>query len=301
MLCYHVTMPFGYVSMYVPKEQYCYRCGNPLGGGRSMLVRARRYSWPVWVLNNLYIWVKNLYLLRFGNADWRCRRCGVDTEREWREDVLGYQPHNPLKGPTLKPVRHTIDEADSGLPDVLRRASFPVYGLTGQPLGLVMRSVSWDTAGLRPAVEGIGLLYDTGAGQRPRRRLLIQQAVGEKAIARMRSPAQELRAVIEVVQEHGARGQRDRFADRGNVFRHWNLARLSEARRRNVVVRVGDAPVEVEIAQWSDPQQVVVTRLSMEGSALMAAAVDIPPVRLLEMLKGLAPLGRDEGPWPRRA
>ena len=108
----------------------------------------------------------------------------------------------------------------------------------------------------------------------------------------MRSPAQVLRAIVEVVQEHGARGQRDRYADRGNVFRHWSLGRLAGAPRRSVVVRVDDRPVQVKVTQWSDPQQVVVAHLSLEGSAVMAAAVDVPPARLMAMLKGLAPLGR---------
>ena len=285
-------MPFRYApAAYIPKERYCYRCGSPLGGGQSVLFRARRRRWPVWLLKNPFIWVKNLYSLRFGNADWRCRRCGVDTEREWREDILGNQPNSPLNQPALNPVRLTIDVAESGLPEVLSGASFPVYGLSGQPLGLVISSVSWDSGRLRPSVEGVGLLYDTGAGQRPRRRLLIQQAAGERAIARMRSPAQVLRAIVEVVQEHGAEGQRERYADRGNVFRHWNLERLAATPRRIVELSVGGVPVRVEVVQWSDPQQVTVARMSLGGTAVLAAAVDLPPARLMAMLKGLAPLG----------
>ena len=300
-----MSMRFGYASIHIPREKYCYRCGDLLGNSRGTLYMVyRRRSWLVSVLSLLtfpYIWLKNLYDFRFGNADYSCRRCGMDTEREWREHVLGCEPHGPLNQPPLESVRHTVDVAESGLPEVLSGASFPVHGLSGQPLGLVMRSVSWDSGRLRPSVEGVGLLYDTGAGQRPRRRLLIQQAAGERAIARMRSPSQELRAIVEVVREHGARGQRDRYADRGNVFRHWNLGRLAGAPRRSVVVRVGDRPAEVEITQWSDPQQVVVVNLSLEGSAVMAAAVNVPPVRLLEMLKNLAPLRNDEEPSPRRA
>lgn len=54
-------------------------------------------------------------------------------------------------------------------------------------------------------------------------------------------------------------------------------------------MHIGDTPVGVEIGQWSDPQQVAVAHISLEGSAITVAAVDVPPVRLLAILKGLAP------------
>ena len=248
------------------------------------------------VLTFPFIWLKNFYDFRFGSADYSCRFCGVDTEREWREDVLGCEPHGPLKRPSLGPVRHTIDAAEGGLPDALAGASFPVYGLTGQPLGLDLQSVAWEAGRLSRAVEVVSLIYEAGAGQTPRRRLLLEQAAGAGAVTRMKSPERELRAIVEVVQEHGARGQRERYSDRGNVFRHWNLERLAAMPRRIVELSVGGVPARVEVAQWSDPQQVTVARVSLGGVAVLAAAVDVPPARLMAILKGLAPLGSYEGP-----
>ncbi len=295
-------MPIRYapLSIHVPREKYCYRCGELLGNSRGTLYMTyRRRSRLVSALSVLtfpFIWLKNFYDFRFGSADYSCRFCGVDTEREWREDVLGCEPHGPLKRPSLRPVRHTIDVGERGQPDALLRASFPVYGLTGQPLGLELRSVAWDVGRLKRAVEGIELLYEAGAGQTPRKRLLLEQAAGAGAIARIRSPERELRAIVEVVQEHGARGQRERYSDRGNVFRHWNLDRLAAVPRRIVGLSVGGLPVRVEVAQWNDPQHVIVARMSLGGIAVLAAAVDVPPARLMAILKGLAPLGSYEGP-----
>ncbi len=299
-------MPFRYApaSIHEPREKYCYRCGELLGNSRGTLyLTYRRRSRLDSVLSLLtwpFLWLKNFYDFRFAMGDNKCRRCGVDAEREWRVDVLGCQPDGPLKRPNLRPVRRTIDVTESGLPEELTGVPFPVYGLGGQPLGLVMRRVSWDAGRLRPSIEGIGLLYEAGAGQTPHCRLLIEQAAGAGAIARMRSPVGELRAIVEVVQEHGARGQRERYADRGNVFRHWNLERLVAAPRRTVELSVGGAPVRVEVAQWSDPQQVIVARVSLGGIAVLAAAVDVPPARLMAILKGLVPLeGGSKAPTGR--
>ena len=290
-------MPIRYapLSIHVPREKYCYRCGELLGNSRGTLYltyrRRSRLVSAISVLTFPFIWLRNFYDFRFGNTDYSCRHCGVDTEREWREDVLGCEQHGPLKRPPLRTVRHTIDVAGSGLPDALPRASFLVYGLAGKPLGLELRSVAWEAGRLSRAVEVVSLIYEAVAEQLPRRRLLLEQAAGARAIALMRSPARELRAIVEVVQEHGAEGQRERYADRGNVFRHWNLERLAATPRRIVELSVGGVPVRVEVVQWSDPQQVTVARMSLGGIAVLAAAVDVPPARLMAMLKGLAPLG----------
>ncbi len=300
-------MPFRYapLSNPQPRESYCYRCGDLLGSSRGTLYLVyRRRSRFVLFLSLLtwpLVWLKNFYDFRFGMDDNKCRRCGVDAEREWRVDVLGCEPDGPLKRPSLRPVRHTADVTEGGLPEELTGLPFPVFGLAGQPLGLVMRRVSWEIGRLRPSIEGIGLLYHSESGSPPPRRLLLEQALGAGAVTRMRSPERELRAIVEVVREHGARGQRERYADRGNVFRHWNLERLAAARRGIVELSVGGVPVRVEVAQWSDPQQVVMAHLSLDGVAVMAAAVDIPPARLMAMLKGLAPLGRSSESLTGRA
>ena len=299
-------MPFRYapLSNPQPRESYCYRCGDLLGNSRGMLVMVYRRRSRLDALRSLIkwpiVWLKNFYDFRFGMGDNKCRRCGVDAEREWKVDVLGCQPEGPLKRPSFRPVRHSVDVTVGSLPEELIGVPFPVYGLAGQPLGLVMRRVSWDAGRLRPSIEGIGLLYDTGPGRSPRPRLLLEQALGAGAVTRMRSPERELRAIVEVVREHGARGQRERYADRGNVFRHWNLERLAAAPRRIVELSVAGAPARVEVAQWSDPQQVVLAHLSLNGVAIMAAAVDVPPGRLMAMLKGLAPhVGRSNAStWP---
>ena len=289
-------MPFRYapLSNPQPRESYCYRCGNLLGNSRGVLYlvyrRRSRLDAALLLLTWPFVWLKNFYDFRFGMGDNKCRRCGVDSEREWREDVLGCPPDGPLKRPSLRPIHHTVEVAGGGLPEELTGVPFPVYGLAGQPLGLVMRRVSWDVGRLRPSIEGIDLLYDTGAGQPPRQRLVLEQALGAGAVNRMRSPVRELRSIVEVVQEHGARGQRERYADRGNVFRHWNLERLATATRRAVVLSIGGVPVRVDVAQWSDPQQVVLAHVSLNGVEIMAAAVDVPPARLMAMLKGLTPL-----------
>ena len=84
------------------------------------------------------------------------------------------------------------------------------------------------------------------------------------------------------------------------MFRHWNLERLAAAPRRIVELSVGGAPVRVEVAQWSDPQQVVVAHLSLGGIEVLAAAVDVPPARLMAILKGLVPLeGGSKAPTRR--
>jgi hypothetical protein len=45
---------------------------------------------------------------------------------------------------------------------------------------------------------------------------------------------------------------------------------------------------------------VVMAHLSLNGVAVMAAAVDVSPVRLMALLKGLAPLeGGSKGPTRR--
>ena len=280
----------------VLREQHCYRCGNLLGRSRAVLYytpRRPRRSAASRVGSSLSR-LNHAYRELTGYYERSCQTCGRDSTTEWnrRDPKPPARTHIGRLASLLtdRPERHTVDVTEGGLPEELAGAPFPVYGLSGQPLGLVMRRVYWDARQLRPSVDGIGLLYDTGAGSPPGWKLLLEQTAGSGAANRMKSPVRELRAIVEVVQEHGARGQRERYADRGNVFHYWNLERLPDASRRSVQLSVGGVPVRVDVAQWSDPQQVVLAHVSLSGVAIMAAAVDVPPVRLLAMLKGLAPL-----------
>ena len=160
--------------------------------------------------------------------------------------------------------------------------------------------MSWETGRFGSSARSIGLLYEAEGEKPPPCRLLLEQAAGAGPIARMRSPERELRAIVEAVRERGARGQRDHYPDRGNVFRHWNLERLAAAPRWTVELGVGGVPTSVEFAQWSDPQQVVVAHLNLRGTEVMAAAVDVPPARLMAILKGLMPLRYNSETPPRK-
>ncbi len=290
-------MPFvGYApsSIHEPREKHCYRCGSELGMGTSVLVMYRRRSRLVEMLSMLafpYIWLKNFYDFRFGGFDWKCRVCRADTERKWREDVLGCEPHVSPKRSPFGPVRRTVAVTEGGLPAEMSAAPFPVYGLAGQTYGMALRSVTWETGRVRPSVRRVALLYEAVEGVAPRPRLLLEQSAAGVVDDHARPPERELRAIVQVVEQHGARGQRERYADRGNVFRHWNLRRLAAAPRRSMTLHVGGSPAQVEVAQWSDPQQVTLAHVRLESASVMAAAVDVAPARLLAMLKGLAPLG----------
>ena len=291
-------MPFANVSLssHQPSEKYCYRCGNLLGRSRGVLYYWSRPRPSIGrATRSAASRVRYAFREVSGFLDRSCRLCDADTEREWREDVMHSPPINPLRRLAPRPVRSTIAVTVGGLPAELPGASFPVYGLTGQPLGLELRSVAWETGRLLPSARVIGLLYEDAEGSAPRSRLLLESEEATGHAARAPSPERELRAIVEVVRQHGARGQRERFIDRGNVFRHWNLGRLADAYRRSVVMHVGGAPTRVELAQWSDPQPVTLAHVRLEGAALLAAAVDVAPVRLLAALKGLAPLGREAG------
>ena len=280
-------------------ENYCYRCGNLFGRSRGILYYRprRRRETPASVARSIFSRLRYAYREFTGYHERSCRKCGRDSTTEWNRRLPGPPPRTlPGRIASLlsgRPVRHRVDLTAYGLPGAPAKTPFPAYGLVGRPLGLELRSMSWETRRSGSSARRIGLLYEAQGERPPWRRLLLEQAADGEETGRMWSPEQELRAIVEVVQQHGARGQRGSYADRGNVFRHWNLARLAAARRRTLEMHVGCAPARVEIAQWSDAQQVVVARLRLRGAEAMAAAVDVSPARLMAMLKGLRPLRCD--------
>ena len=266
-------MRFQIGSTEILREQYCYRCGNLLGRSRSLLYfQPRLRRTPASSVLSIVARVKSAYRELTGYYERSCRACNRDSTREWQRLAPRPPPRIPLGRfaslVTGRPVRRSIDVTESGRRHAMIWARFPVRGLDGKPLGLEVRSVSWEAGRLGSDARSVELLYEADAARPPRSRLLIVQAAGARAIARLRSPERELRAIVEVVREHGARGQRERYADRGNVFHDWNLDRLAAAPRRAVELSVGGAPARVEMAQWSDPQQVVVARMTLNGVEL---------------------------------
>ena len=90
--------------------------------------------------------------------------------------------------------------------------------------------------------------------------------------------------------EYSAGSQRGSYLSRGNVLKHWNLERGYLAPRRNVVIHMDGAPVEVKLVRWDVPQQVVLTHLVLKDRTMTAAAVNIPRTRLLLMLQSMVAL-----------
>ena len=185
---------------------------------------------------------------------------------------------------------HTAEVGRAGPGGLLPDTPFQVYGLKDRPLGLRLRTVSWNKRGLRSVVNAVTLGYAAGDGQQPDRKLQLEQAAGVDN--RMRTPVRELKTITSLVGEYGSRGQPDSYLSRGNVLKYWNLERIYRAPRRNVVIHTDGAPVEVELVHWQEPQDVVLAHLVLGDRAVVAASVNIPPTRLLFMLKSMVPFDR---------
>ena len=206
-----------------------------------------------------------------------CQKC--QRRSVWR-DVTRFGERRPAREDAL---------GFAVLPSLLAEAPFVVYGLKGNPLGLRLSDLDWNTRGPGRAI----LRYTSGEPDYPQRALdLIQNADLSREPKEERLMA-ELRAIISLVLGCASTEQRESYKRRRNVHRYWNLDFVSHAHRRNVTIQIDGKTTEVELAHWQEPHQIAIAHLTLDGLPAMAVSVGVSQVQLLGLLKSLVALRQD--------
>ena len=262
-----------------PLYTRCYRCGELLGMSRRIMY-AYRPS-PVNVVPAMVNWLQSLreeLALRWSDGrQTYCQRCRKDSD--WTDDL-------PFR------ERGSAQEDALGVdvsPRLLADATFAVYGLKGNPLGLRLSNLDW--SGGNPG--RVSLRYTAGEPGNPQPALDLHQGAGLTQESPEERLLTELQAVVSLVLACSPIEQREFYLDRRNVHRDWNLDHLRRAQRRSVTIQIDGEPTSVELGHWQEPQQVVLARLALDGHRVMAVSLGVSQVQLLGLLKGLAALRRD--------
>ena len=167
-----------------------------------------------------------------GNQDY-CQRCRKNSD--WKDD-LPFSERRPAREDAL---------GFAVLPRLLAEAPLAVYGLKGNPVGLRLSDLDWNTRGPGWAI----LRYTSGEPDYPQRALdLTQDADLSREPGEKRMMA-ELRAIISLVLGCASTEQRKSYERRRNVHRYWNLDYVSRAPRRNVTIQIDGKHTEVELAR----------------------------------------------------
>ena len=95
----------------------------------------------------------------------------------------------------------------------------------------------------------------------------------------------ELNAIMSVVPSHSTEALRREYHRSGNIHRDWNLARIRDSERRRLAVGIDGASIDVELAYWWKPEQVVLVCVASEARSITAASVGMTHVELLGALK----------------
>ena len=206
-----------------------------------------------------------------------CQRCRKNSN--WKDD-LPFSERRPAREDAL---------GFAVLPSLLAEAPLAVYGLKGNPLGLRLSDLDWNTRGPGRAI----LRYTSGEPDYPQRALdLTQDADLSREPGEERMMA-DLRAIISLVLGCASTEQRESYERRRNVHRFWNLDYVSRAHRRNVTIQIDGKHTEVELAHWQEPQQIAIAHLTLDGRPAMAVSVGVSQVQLLGLLKSLVALRQD--------
>ncbi len=262
-----------------PRYTRCYRCGELLGMSRRIMY-AYRPS-PVNVIPAMVNWLQSMreeLALRWSDGrQTYCQRCRKDSD--WTDDL-------PFR------ERGSAQEDALGVdvsPRLLADATFAVYGLKGNPLGL--RLSDMDLSGGSPG--RVSLRYTAGEPSSPQPALDLHQGAWPTQESPEERLLTELRAIVGLVLGCAPMEQRDFYLDRRNVHRDWNLDHLRRAQRRSVTIQIDEQPTAVELAHWQEPQQVVLARMTLDGRPAMAVSLGVSQMQLLGLLKGLVALRRD--------
>lgn len=257
-----------------PPEKYCRICG-----GEMRVLNVSRV--PVSGLPGHMQW----------SADMVCSKCGLKDGVSWNalRPASELSPSDPLRHRLQQHERPKYLGTDGriDLAVLVHDYSFPVFGLKGQPLGLRLRSPGWGSSigrGMLEPVYSIELGYVAGNPREPEKALSLSQ----------NRPLPELDSVEHVVENYCSQQLRNDYLRDGNFHRDWNEEQISKASRQHTTVHVGGQPVEVELASWEQPQQVVLAQLELGGHPATAAALNLSPPELLEALGTLVALQEDK-------
>ncbi len=296
----------------------CHRCGSQLGMGRTVLIEqgfhageiardparalgllrqqlGRGRSGGGGLLHRLLLRLREIASGPPGRGwygyaplsddersyDTFCQRCGEhSTGGRATAYHAGGAPYEDAEG--------RID-----MPRLLASAAFAVYGLKGSPLGLRLRGVGWGAGGGRRSVDHVSFTYVAEGPNQRRRAVELSQGIdvaGRSAEGRLSG---EMRQVIGLVMGYGPQELRREYLQRGNVHRDWNLERMSRAERRRLTITINEAPAEVELAHWWEPELIVLAHVTLDGHSVLATSVGITHIELLALLKTMTALRGD--------
>ena len=271
----------------------CHRCGNSLGFGSTILTymepsqAAQIPADPTRDLERLrqQLGRKRLHLQigrRFGDDETFCRRCGAQSP-----GLTG------LIAARRPGSRYEDAEGRTDIPRLLSAASPLGYGLKGRPLGLTLRELDWNAVGIRRAIGQVRLRYAADGPGSPQRAIDLNQGFTRPGGSAEDRLLTELQAIVSIVTNYGSDELREEYRRKGNIHRDWTTLRLRLTGRRRLTLQVDQAPVEVEIAHWWDPEPVALAHLIIGGHPVLATAVGMTHVELLAALKTLVSLQND--------
>jgi len=243
----------------------------------------------------------------FGWGRWRtevvCLKCG--EKNRFGREVAVYVARHPPRNPILRVLfqlryrrrnpramadlrRHHPwigeDGITTDLAKLVSAASFPVYGLKGRPLGLRFMGTGAAGGGRPSALERIDLNYGVGHPRQLEQALRIDQG----------PRASEMNILANFVSNRAPKEWRDEYFYLGNFHRDWNQERLQQAPRWKTTIQISGEDVEVELASWEEPFQLLLARFSLGESPLLAASMNMSQQMLLEALRTLALLKEDQ-------
>ena len=246
---------FGYVAF--KGDMFCRTCGEKSVGGRAVTYSHKD---TFNILKRLLYWLKK-----------KCLFVAFLTRKSRYENEEGF-----------------ID-----LPRLVAHAAFPVYGLKGSPLGLCLEGIGWSSKGNGRTVDRVTLTYLATGPKGAQQAIELSQQADTTGVSNESRLSRELLAILSLVTSHGSEELRREYLRRGNIHRDWNLARISRAERRRLTVEVDEAPVEVELAFWWEPEPVVLAHIMRDSDSILATSIGITHVKLLSLLKTMVVLQRD--------
>jgi hypothetical protein len=176
------------------------------------------------------------------------------------------------------------------LAKLVAAASFPVFGLKGEPLGLRLRSPGWGSGGT-PGIGETTFGYVRGAVREPNAAMELVQG------SRLKDSGDEhslLGAIESLLWNYAPQVQRTAWIERGDFHARWNLQHIAEASHDQTDIDVGGETVLVKLTYWEE-EAVIIAQWQLREHPLLAGSLNLSRHELAQALGTLVVLQDDQG------
>lgn len=223
-------------------------------------------------------------------ANMVCPDCGLTDGVSWStlKPATSFPPDDALRRYVRGRQKPIFQNEDGGLDfaGLVDFMPFPVLGVEGHPYELRFRSVIYGSNISRDRPEPrhhLQLDHVAGDRRNPMRGLTIIQ----------NRPLPEQDIVQSVVTRLCSLQQRTRYIADWDFNRDWNEQKVADAERFSPVVNICGQRTNVAIAQWEEPQLVLLASLELGGVPYAVASMNLPRPDFVKVLEKLAVLNDD--------